>query len=370
MGLLRILLAIAVVIEHSAPVFGFRFTGGLVAVEIFYIISGFYMTMILDKKYTGNGSYLLFLSNRFLRLYPMFWVVLGLTVILSIVSVVFFGKWLRLTPYIEYYDALAFETLLFISTVNATLLGQHTVLFLGVSQGTGAMYFTHDFNTSSPMLHEFLLVPQAWSLGIEILFYIIAPFVVRRSIVIVALLILFSMGIRIFTYYYLGFTNDPWTYRFFPSELALFLLGTVSYRLYASFKIQKTKLFGCNPANVLVGLFFLALLFHQFIPKAGHEHLVNWVLYGFCCLVIPYLFELSRTSKIDSRIGELSYPVYISHILVIALIPPLLPALGGQAYKGEWAVVFTMLVSYLLIRLISDPIEKIRQARVKVERKI
>jgi len=87
MGLLRLILAIAVVIAHTNSIFGLKFTGGLVAVETFFIISGFYMSMILDRKYTGKGSYILFLSNRFLRLYPMFWVVL----LLIIISSIFFG---------------------------------------------------------------------------------------------------------------------------------------------------------------------------------------------------------------------------------------------------------------------------------------
>jgi len=63
MGLLRIILAIAVLVAHSGNLFGLKLTGGTVAVEVFFIISGFYMTMILDKKYTGKGSYYLFLSN-------------------------------------------------------------------------------------------------------------------------------------------------------------------------------------------------------------------------------------------------------------------------------------------------------------------
>jgi peptidoglycan/LPS O-acetylase OafA/YrhL len=91
----------------------------------------------------------------------------------------------------------------------------------------GGMYFTHDFRTSSPSFHSFLLVPQAWSLGIEVMFYIIAPFLVRKSNLAIISIIALSLLIKIFTYS-IGYTNDPWTYRFFPSELALFLLGTVS----------------------------------------------------------------------------------------------------------------------------------------------
>lgn len=372
MGLLRLILAITVVIAHSNAVFGLKFTGGLVAVEVFFIISGFYMSMILDRKYTGKGSYTLFLSNRFLRLYPMFWVVLLLTIFASIISSVFLGNWFKLSSYIEYFDVMAIETLLFQIFANIALFGQDIVMFLGFNQETGGMYFTHDFQTSSPMFYTFLFVPQAWTLGIEVMFYLIAPFLVRKSNLVIISIIALSLLIRIFTYS-IGYTNDPWTYRFFPSELALFLLGTVSYRLYDSYKIHKYKVLNFNPTPIILLSLFTIIIFYQFIPRnfwfGGFGHVVNWLFYGFVCLSIPFVFDFSKSSKIDSRIGELSYPVYISHILVIASISPFLSLAGGQKYKGEWAVIFTILVSYILVRLISDPIEKIRQSRVQVEQK-
>ena len=50
MGIIRLILAIAVVIVHTEePIFGFEFVRGLVAVQAFYIISGFYMAMILNE---------------------------------------------------------------------------------------------------------------------------------------------------------------------------------------------------------------------------------------------------------------------------------------------------------------------------------
>jgi len=249
------------------------------------------------------------------------------------------------------------------------LLGQDIAMFLGISQETGGMYFIHDFRSSYPRFHWFLLVPQAWSLGIEVMFYLIAPFIVRKSNLFIAFLIILSMSIRIFTYFYLGYKNDPWTYRFFPSELALFLLGTVSYRLYDVYKIHKTNIFGFRLTNIIVKLFYLILIFFQFIPKAGIGHIINWLFYGFCCLSIPFVFDFSKSSKLDSRIGEFSYPVYITHILVIGSITPFLLVAGWQEYKGELAVILTILFSYILVRLISDPIEKLRKSRVKVELK-
>lgn len=372
MGIFRLLLAVAVVVAHSEDIFGLHFTGGLVAVETFFIISGFYMSMILDKKYVGKGSYTLFLSNRFLRLYPIYWVVLILTISASIFSLQFTGDGYKLTSYIEYFDALEAETFLFLVFTNIALFGQDIIMFLGLNPNTGVMYYTSNFTQSSPMLYTFLFVPQAWTLGIELMFYLIAPFLVKRSNLIIISLILLSVAVRIYTYS-IGYTNDPWTYRFFPSELALFLLGTISYRLYCIRKVREYKIFNFNPAPIILSLVLMIVIFYQFIPKhiyfVGFGNTVKWIFYGFVCLSIPFIFNYSKSSKIDARIGELSYPVYISHILIIACLAPLIARTGLSEYKGELAVVFTIIASYILVRLVADPIEKIRKARVYVESK-
>jgi len=41
-------------------------------------------------------------------------------------------------------------------------------------------------------------------------------------------IILASLGLRAFLYLGPHWTNDPWKYRFFPTELALFLFGTLA----------------------------------------------------------------------------------------------------------------------------------------------
>jgi peptidoglycan/LPS O-acetylase OafA/YrhL len=326
------------------------------------------MTMILDKKYIGSGSYSLFLSNRFLRLYPMFWAVLLATVFVSILTNVFLNSWFKLSPYIQYFQVMETETLFFQIFTNIALLGQDIVMFLGISQETGGMYFTNDFRTSNPMFYKFLLVPQAWTLGIEVMFYLIAPFIVRRSNLFIALLITASMSIRVFIHFYLGYTNDPWTYRFFPSELALFLLGTISYRLYDANKSRNMTVLGIKLKYLVTYLFFLFLLFYPVLPKFDLGLIFNWLFYVLTCLSLPFIFELSKHSKLDARIGELSYPIYISHMLVIGCLSPILRMLGLQEQKGLMACIFTVIVSVLLVRLISDPIEKIRQSRVLIRK--
>jgi hypothetical protein len=64
MGTLRLLLALWVVAVHGEAVYGYKIEQAWVAVQCFFIISGFYMSLILNEKYTGPGSTRLFLSQR------------------------------------------------------------------------------------------------------------------------------------------------------------------------------------------------------------------------------------------------------------------------------------------------------------------
>ena len=53
MGLLRLWLAFSVVLMHSHSFYGFTGIGGY-AVPAFFVMSGFYMNLILTTKYRGT----------------------------------------------------------------------------------------------------------------------------------------------------------------------------------------------------------------------------------------------------------------------------------------------------------------------------
>ena len=71
MGTLRLLLAIGVIAEHAGIAIG---VGSFTAVEAFFMLSGFYMSLILS-----NGTYrtLPFYLSRALRIFPVFWLAMA-----------------------------------------------------------------------------------------------------------------------------------------------------------------------------------------------------------------------------------------------------------------------------------------------------
>ena len=93
MGILRFLLALSVIASHASgvgiplpnekqyPMWASYLIDGRHSVALFFIISGFYMAMILNTKYQNNT--LRFYGNRFLRLWPTYIIVLILACIFT-----------------------------------------------------------------------------------------------------------------------------------------------------------------------------------------------------------------------------------------------------------------------------------------------
>ncbi len=127
MGVLRLCLALAVIIAHSGPIFGWTFTrltGGLLAVQMSYVISGFYMALVLHRRYTGPGCYRRFVTNRLLRLYPSYAVVAVFTLVVCGAVSWLTGSAIRpLDDWVAWGDALAPQSLLAFIDTNVLLLG-------------------------------------------------------------------------------------------------------------------------------------------------------------------------------------------------------------------------------------------------------
>lgn len=321
MGILRLLLALMVVLHHSAPLFGYANLSGVIAVRAFFIISGFFITFILHTKYIGkNNSYGLFLSNRFLRIYPIYWFILLVTV-LVVHPVVF--------PVIP----------------NVTLL------------------LRPDYLQLNDNLHQPLVIAQAWTLVLELLFYIIAPVIVRKKKRIVVLLLL-SLFIHLWVSHISQTTGIPFTDRFFPGELCYFLLGSLMWFVYKH--IHRIRI--VQKLNSFVSLLFIALtLTWEYLPIHGQ---IRWIQFSsslylvVLCLALPFLFEWSSTHKLDRQIGELSYPVYLIHLTVMYVLQHSAIGKMNQNALTVGVLVISVILSIMITRIIQKPIDSWRQARI------
>jgi peptidoglycan/LPS O-acetylase OafA/YrhL len=244
----------------------------------------------------------------------------------------------------------------FVGITNFTLLGQDQVMFMAVKDST--LIWNGDFTNSDVPLFGGLLVPQAWSLGVELSFYLVAPFVLssKRRIVVVFLL---SLSLRfLFTVLGFGFI-DPWVYRFFPTELALFMLGAISHRFIAPkmLSIEKSTRQRLN-GIALISTVAAVVLFES-VPLP--LYVKGLLLFGFIAAVMPLLFEFQNHNRVDNLLGQLSYPIYIWHVLVLSVTTSLITRLDLQvSLTFPIVLIVTLALSWLSLRLVDDPIQILR----------
>jgi peptidoglycan/LPS O-acetylase OafA/YrhL len=362
MGYLRFILAISVIASHNGLILGSSFIGGQMAVESFFIISGFYMALILNKKYLDiKHPYKTFIINRFLRIYPTYWIVLLLSVLLSL-------YWLHLgmdnyfNTYVAYARQINLFSLLFLIFSHITIFGQDLVLFVGLNTHSGNLFLTNNFLQTNPPLFTFMFIPQAWTLALEFMFYLLAPFLVRKSSKILVLVIFLSLLLRIILYMN-GLNHEPWTYRFFPTEIIFFIFGIFSYRIFSAIK---KKHINKEVFIIIYAVTFIYTFFYSHLPLLGLGwfNITQWVYYLALIVFIPFIFLFSQKSKFSNFVGEFSYPIYISHLLISIVLINFKIIKFNNPYFSLMSAVVSILFSYVLLKLIIYPIDKFRQRRV------
>jgi peptidoglycan/LPS O-acetylase OafA/YrhL len=334
--------------------------GGQVAVESFYMISGFYMALILNEKYIGKGNYFKFIYSRFLRIFPTYWIMLILAILLSIIGYLFFNKPYYLARYISYYSCLSWYQILWFSIENLIIIGQDVLYFTKLNE-VCELQFVYNPLSFKHNGFNYLFVPQAWTVSIELMFYIIAPFIVNKHFKWQFMLFLAALLFRILMVRlnYLNF--DPWTYRFFPFELMFFIGGSISYQ---AFCFYKTKMINKNIGNSLLLILVFILFFYEEISLSLITK--NGIFFFILFLSIPFVFLSFQDNRVDRQIGELSFAIYISHHALVSVLRPYFFANTNYIWCYGYVIVLSSIIlaiifNYVIIR----PLEVYRQKKVE-----
>jgi len=348
MGILRFLLALFVIIHHSNGIFGFRYLNPTLAIQSFFVVSGFYMALILKEKYVGKDSLYIFYSNRFLRIFPTYWLILLLTLVFS---------------YYWYFHGLAglfdLQPTHYFPYENSYLYASPLVILRDIT-----IVLRTDYLQINPNYNQFLTISQAWTLVLELCFYLVAPFIVIKPKRILSLLLLSGLILFLINYNAIN-SNIPLTHRFFPAEIFYFLLGSLSYYLFI--RIKKMQI---NRAKI-VGLSIFYLLFTIFFGFITFNFPERWVNFGYIFFVltlvlfIPFLFLSSSKNKFDTFMGDLSFPMYISHMLIIYIFVNIFNGNVFNNYFSIFVILTTILFSSSLVFFFERPIDRWRQTRLK-----
>ncbi len=173
------------------------------SVQAFFMISGFYMGL-LHNKYADAEPWI-FYSNRYSRLAASYWIVLVVTLFMGLAG------WAGASHFVTYQPGGLAERL-FLFATNSTLVGMDITELISTTWSQG------------------LLIPQGWSLGMELWFYMLVPLFWRCSTKTLVTVIGASLLCRI-AIIESSLPFYPWQQRFFPAELMFFLLGMLSFRL-------------------------------------------------------------------------------------------------------------------------------------------
>lgn len=306
MGLLRITLALAVVVAHTHnSLFGLPFFGGgVMAVESFFMISGFYMALVLKSKYKNNLKHFYF--NRFIRLFPIYWVFLLFSLLTSAGYFLLTGKALGALSVLPQFEG---EQLYLLWAVIANLTS------LGID---AALLFTRETGIN---LNGLMVISAAWSLSVEIAFYIVAPWIMNLKISRqIALLVIF-LGLRLVVFILAGYGWSHWNYFFVLTALPFFIGGIMAHHLYEAIQTHCWfKKYGQRIGMILLLALLLVIVNYQNSKILAVQ---DWRYYLCFAATLPFIFELTRLSKLDRSIGEYSYPLYLSHVVMLSLWAPM-----------------------------------------------
>jgi peptidoglycan/LPS O-acetylase OafA/YrhL len=205
-----------------------------------------------------------------------------------------------------------------------------------------------------------MILGPAWTLDLELSFYLLAPFLVGLRLRYILAIIAASLVAR-FSWYAMGHDADPWNYRFFPFEIGLFLLGAAAYRV--------STMAAWRPGPMILKIVFTALvgsiLGYDWLGLPHGSFNSFAYLFVFAAL-IPCVFNLTRSWRFDRFLADMSFPLYLVHWPVGSLSIYirdyfLLPA---PEYRGLVPAIASVAAAALLVIFVERPVERWRQSRI------
>ncbi len=289
---------------------------GDIGVDIFFVISGIVIASVTAGRFGSPRNAATFLYHRLGRIFPIFWIFTTLTLLAN-----------RIAP--------------------PTAIHTHPRSF-----GLVTSYFL--IPSRLPML-----LFQGWTLSFELYFYLVVTLLLlfpgRIAPWLLALWGIAIVAIKI----HIGLSPSPIVQLLTNPAILEFLAGCVLFQIF-----RRSRL---HPAAGVIFLAASLLLLVEIILHYDFVSIVNhpWqrpLLYGsFATLFLLGALELERTQLIRylpffASIGDWSYSIYLSHVLVLGLITrliaPRLPephALILIPILGIAAVLFVGYLSYTCI---------------------
>lgn len=294
----------------------FGFIGlGHAAVMAFFVLSGYVIAWVLHNKYPIDYQGVkAFFAGRFMRIYPLYWFILTLVTI---------GFVLAPGPASD-YPQLELER----------IIGDYLLLpyaFIG---------FFFFLNKYAYGMIDF----PAWTLPYDLLFYLIAPWVVTRKKVLIAIIafeLIYLFGIA----YFGDQSYSAWHQGYLTTGHAAILAFCVGALAFYYRDIQLPVI--AVVAAIAVHLYI------AFFPYGMTNYYLNHVVNVFAAAVIVIGFK--KRSKFDSLLGELTYSTYLLHMPLFHMLQ-----FFGVPFYTFFALALTYILSIATVKYFEGPIERRR----------
>ncbi|HAW2880432.1 TPA: acyltransferase [Escherichia coli] len=300
---------------------------GIYAVSAFYVISGMAMYLAHKNSIWTPLGYVTFMVKRFLRLAPVYWIALFA---ITIVSFLFSKNF----------------------SFNINVFLQNIFLIFGITNPAN------------------YLVMGGWSIGNEVVFYLLFPlFILFTRNKHLMLIIFLSASILLWycSMHYLSPDKDfelQWGSYINPlNQVFFFIFGVVLAKLLLP-HVGKYKLF----VIVLTVVLFFAFLLHQ--ASGGLINIVTgWnkiyftsviVLLCACFFMIGDLVSIKPLHVALKFLGDISYPLYLLHGVTFICLKGFLSSRNIPADTmlliGVAVILLLFLASWICHILIEIPI--------------
>lgn len=211
------------------------------------------------------------------------------------------------------------------------------------------------------------LIPPAWSLGVEVNFYLVVPILAvlsyRTRIVLAYTLVLAQLTALASKGMLSDILPRVWPIRNTIDQLPIsdilgfdlpilavvvFLLGGLSYERYLARK--------ANDDHLVIMWGIYAFCFFSLFPyKAWNKHLsaneamMSLVLFAPIALSLLVSSEKLKAKSLDYYAGALSYPLFLTHFLAIMIVKYFI----GPDAETKYLMAGSLLLSFLLAAIVA-----------------
>jgi peptidoglycan/LPS O-acetylase OafA/YrhL len=329
---LRALAVLAVLAHHSNGAWFTEWALGNVGVSVFYSISGFlaYYVLWKDERRFGAVDYNYFLTRRILRIWPAYFVIVGIA---------------SLWAYVSYPDQFRSANL------------------------SSVFFFTSNWHLAAGADMPLSTLRIVWSIAVEEQFYVLAPFMFlalrsRHWLAFSVAIILLANAGRAFYMLNLGPATLGGLYYVTYSYADVLLGGALAARWFTlggtfSRKTQRATFLFASILIVAALRLWGPIVFPPYDPWTLLPYPMLALGGGLLVATVVVSRQTVYSALLDSApmrfIGKLSYSLYLVHVLIITFVLDDLHLKFMSFWCDFWFITLCVTSAMILYRTIELP---------------